>query len=122
MLPRLCLAVVLLCGFVLIGTAAAGAATNPAAAAAPATAEGVQITIDNFTFSPVQITAPVGARVSWTNRDDIPHTVTDAGDPRRFKSGALDTGDSFAVTFDKPGTYSYFCSLHPHMQGSILIR
>jgi plastocyanin len=92
------------------------------AAIATAPANDAQVTIDNFTFSPAQVVVPVGTRVTWTNRDDIPHTVTGSDDPRTMKSQPLDTGESFAFTFGKPGTYSYFCSLHPHMQGTVVVR
>ena len=80
------------------------------------------VTIDNFTFAPAQITVAHGTKVTWSNRDDIPHTVTDAGQPRAFKSAALDTGDKFSFVFASPGTYHYFCSLHPHMQGTVVVQ
>ena len=79
--------------------------------------DDTKVNIDNFTFSPAQITVAPGTKITWTNRDDIPHTVTDAGKPRTFKSAALDTGDAFSFAFSTPGTYYNFCSLHPHMQG-----
>ena len=88
----------------------------------PARAAGVQATIDNFTFSPPVLTVPAGTMVTWTNRDDIPHTVTDADHPREIKSTALDTGDTYSRTFTAPGTYHYFCSLHPHMQGTVVVQ
>ena len=78
-------------------------------------------TIDNFTFSPAVLTVPAGAKVTWTNHDDIPHTVTSAATPRLFHSGPLDTGDSFSFVFDAPGEYKYFCALHPHMQGTVVV-
>src|SRR5215218_4689422 len=78
------------------------------------------VSIDNFTFSPAVITVPAGTRVVWTNRDDIPHTVVGADDPRALRSPPLDTDDRFA--FAAPGTYRYFCSLHPHMQGTVVVR
>lgn len=81
-----------------------------------------QVTVDNFSFSPAEVTVAPGTRVVWTNRDDIPHTVTDRDPPRAMRSQPLDTGESFSFTFDKPGTYSYFCSLHPHMQGTVVVR
>ena len=86
-----------------------------------------QVTIDNFSFNPAALTIPAGTRVTWTNRDDIPHTVTDATDPRGTKSGgtksgALDTGASHARTFATAGTFAYFCSLHPHMQGTVVVH
>jgi plastocyanin len=81
-----------------------------------------EVTIDNFSFNPAQLTVAPGTKVNWTNRDDIPHTVTDAGDPRAFKSAPLDTGDAFSYVFQKPGTYHYFCSLHAHMTGTIVVQ
>jgi len=77
--------------------------------------------IDNFSFAPATLSVARGTKVSWTNRDDIPHTVTSAATPRVFHSGALDTGDSFGFTFDAPGEYKYFCALHPHMQGTVVV-
>ncbi|MBV9735081.1 MAG: cupredoxin family copper-binding protein [Acidisphaera sp.] len=80
------------------------------------------ITIDNFSFTPARVTVPAGTHVVWTNRDDIPHTVTSDDKPRTLKSSPLDTGDQYSMTFDKPGTYAYFCSLHPHMQGTVVVQ
>ncbi len=80
------------------------------------------VTIDNFSFTPAQLTVAPGTKVTWTNRDDIPHTVTDADDPRAFKSPPLDTGDAFSYVFQKPGSYHYFCSLHAHMTGTIVVQ
>ena len=91
-------------------------------AAPPALAEDAAVSIDNFTFSPPELTVATGTRITWTNNDDIPHTVVDAGNPKETKSPPLDSGDSFARIFDKPGTYHYFCSLHPHMQGTIVVQ
>jgi amicyanin len=88
----------------------------------PARAADAQATIDNFAFSPAVLTVSVGTKVTWTNRDDIPHTVTDADHPREIKSPALDTGESYSRTFTAPGTYHYFCSLHPHMQGTVVVK
>ncbi len=86
----------------------------------PAFAE--QVVIDDFAFAPAQVTVKPGATITWTNRDDMPHTVTDTATPRAFRSEALDTGDSFSFTFTQPGTYHYFCSLHPHMQGTVVVQ
>ena len=80
------------------------------------------ITVDNFTFAPPVLTVAAGTRVVWTNRDDIPHTVVGADDPRALRSPPLDTDDRFAFAFAAPGTYRYFCSLHPHMQGTVVVR
>jgi plastocyanin len=81
--------------------------------------EDVKVTIDNFTFSPAALTVKVGTTVTWKNQDDIPHTVVSAG---KFKSKALDTDDSFSFTFAATGDYTYFCSLHPHMTGTIKVE
>jgi plastocyanin len=78
------------------------------------------ISIDNFAFSQPTITVPAGTKVTWVNHDDMLHTVMDEG--KSFKSDPLDSGDSFSHVFDKPGTYKYFCSLHPHMQGTVVVQ
>jgi plastocyanin len=83
-------------------------------------AAGAEVKIDNFSFSPATITVPVGATIRWTNHDDIPHTVV--SDDKTFKSKALDTDDQFTYTFTKPGTYSYFCSIHPKMTAKVLVQ
>jgi plastocyanin len=79
------------------------------------------VSIDNFSFSPKTLTVKVGTTVTWTNRDDIPHGLgwTNNSFP---KSKALDTDDTTTVTFTTPGTYQYFCYLHPHMVGSIVVE
>lgn len=79
------------------------------------------VTIDNFSF-PEQITVAANTKVIWSNRDDIPYTITDAAEPLAFKSPPLDNGDSFSHVFAKAGTYHYFCSLHPHMQGTVVVK
>ncbi len=85
--------------------------------AAPATAE---VKIDNFSFGPGTLTVPVGATVTWTNRDDIPHTVVST--EGAFKSKVLDTDEKFSFTFNKAGTFSYFCSIHPKMTGKVVVQ
>ena len=82
-------------------------------------AQEVQVMIDNFTFSPAELTVKVGDTVTWTNRDDIPHTVVSAG---KFRSKALDTDNTYSFTFASTGEYKYFCSLHPHMTGMIKVE
>ena len=77
------------------------------------------VTIDNFTFGPPELTVKVGSTVNWTNHDDIPHTIVSAG---KFRSKTLDTDDSFSFTFTTPGTYKYFCSLHPHMTATVVVE
>ena len=84
----------------------------------PATNE---VAIDNFRFSPQTLTVAVGTKVTWINRDDVPHTVTSI-DKKTFVSPALDTDEKFAYTFDAPGTNSYYCSVHPHMKGRIIVQ
>src|SRR6202023_1373264 len=86
---------------------------------AHAYAEDASITIDNFTFTPAELTVKVGTTVTWTNHDDIPHTIVSAG---KFRSKALDTDNSFSFTFTAAGDYKYFCSLHPHMTGTIKVE
>ena len=95
----------------------AQAQSSPAAQNNAAT---VDVKIDNFSFSPATITVPVGTTVRWTNRDDIPHTVVE--DKQVFKSKTLDTDEQFSYTFTKPGTYSYFCSIHPKMTGKVVVQ
>jgi plastocyanin len=85
----------------------------------PATAE---VKIDNFSFGPATLTVGVGTSVTWINRDDIPHTVVSTDDPKAFKSKVLDTDEKFSFTFGKPGTYPYFCSLHPKMTGKVVVQ
>lgn len=84
-----------------------------------ARAEDMKVTIDNFTFTPAELTVKVGTTVTWNNHDDIPHTVVSAG---KFRSKALDTDDSFSFTFTTAGEYKYFCSLHPHMTGTVKVE
>ncbi len=85
--------------------------------AAPAVAE---VKIDNFSFTPQVITVKTGTTIAWTNHDDIPHTVV--SDEQLFKSKTLDTDDKFSTVLTKPGTYSYFCSIHPKMTGKIIVE
>ena len=82
-------------------------------------AEETKVTIDNFTFAPAELTVKVGTTVTWSNHDDIPHTVVSAG---KFRSKAMDTDGSFSFTFTEAGEYKYFCSLHPHMTGVVKVE
>jgi plastocyanin len=86
-----------------------------------ARAEEVTVKIDNFTFTPETLAVKPGTTVKWTNADDIPHTVTSAA-RGVFKSKALDTDDSYSFTFQEPGTFEYFCSLHPHMTATVTVE
>jgi plastocyanin len=96
-----------------VGSRSVTANDQPAAA-------NTAVTIDNFVFGPQTITVPVGATVTWTNKDDIPHTTvsTDA----MFKSKVMDTDEKFSYTFSKAGTYPYYCSIHPKMTGKIVVQ
>jgi plastocyanin len=98
----------------------AGRQTTQAAVPAAPPAAGAEVKIDNFSFTPATLTVAVGTQVTWTNRDDIPHTIV--SDDKTFKSNALDTDEKFTYTFAKAGTYSYFCSIHPKMKGTIVVQ
>ncbi len=88
-------------------------------AAAPAAHD---VVIDNYSFGPATLTVARGTTVTWTNKDDDPHTVVADGDPKPFKSSALDTDDSFTFTFNEAGTFKYFCTIHPRMQGTVIVQ
>ena len=78
------------------------------------------VTVKNFDFHPMAIAIPVGATVTWKNLDGEPHTVTSVDG--LFRSGALDTGDSYSFRFAKPGVYRYLCSIHPRMVGAVTVQ
>ena len=103
-----------------LGLPATGSGQSTATALQEAKAAPVEVKIDNFSFSPATITVPAGTTVRWTNRDDIPHTVV--SDKEIFKSKTLDTDDQFSYSFTKPGTYDYFCSIHPKMTGKVVVQ
>src|SRR5262245_54908102 len=91
-------------------------------AAGPATLAGAaerhkpaEVKVDNFSFGPETVTVPLNTTVTWVNRDDVPHVI--ASTDGVFRSKALDTDDKYSFTFDKPGTYAYFCAIHPKMVG-----
>jgi amicyanin len=79
-----------------------------------------EIVIDNFTFGPQELSVAVGTTVKWVNHDDIPHNVVNKD--KAFRSKALDTDDSYSFKFASAGTFDYFCGLHPHMQGKIIVK
>lgn len=81
---------------------------------------GPKISIENFQFSPTTVTVPVGTTVTWTNNDGELHTVTSS--EKVFASAGLDAGEAFSYTFSTPGTYTYYCTLHPHMTGTIIVK
>ena len=90
-------------------------------AVSTARAEAVQVTIDNFTFGPQVVTVKPGDTVTWTNRDDIPHNVRSAPGGT-WKCAVMDTGNTCDITFKEPGTFKYFCALHPHMTGTVIVK
>jgi plastocyanin len=96
-----------------VAVSAASSAPSPAAAT-------MEVKIDNFSFGPTSITVAVGTTVTWTNRDDIPHTVVSTDGV--FKSKVMDTDEKFSFTFTKAGTFAYFCSIHPKMTGTVVVQ
>ena len=104
----------------LLGIGALRSGPQKVAAAAPQKSEAAEVMIDNFSFGPAELTVPAGTTVTWTNRDDIPHTVRSTDGT--FKSKVLDTDEKFSFTFNKAGTYPYFCSLHPKMTAKVIVQ
>ncbi len=102
------------------GIGALGAGQKYFAASAQQKPEITEIKIDNFSFGPATLTVSVGTTVTWTNRDDIPHTVVSTDGV--FKSKVLDTDEKFSFTFSKAGTYPYFCSIHPKMTAKVVVQ
>ena len=80
----------------------------------------VQIVIDNFVFTPSDVTVAPGTKVTWINKDDAPHTATSVD--KKFNSGGLDTDDKFSFVFNDKGEYPYICTLHPQMKASIKVK
>ncbi len=95
-------------------------AASPVAAAQAPAAAGPTVKIDNFVFGPDTVTVTVGTTVTWINQDDIPHNVV--ATDKSFKSRVMDTDERFSFTFTKPGEYGYFCGLHPHMTGKVIVK
>jgi plastocyanin len=103
------------------------AARHPDMPAAKVTPKEVKaavakVFIDNFAYDPPRLVVRPGTRVTWVNRDDVPHTVTSSDEPKKFASGALDTDEQFSHTFDAPGTYPYFCGVHPKMTAQVVVK
>jgi amicyanin len=117
---RRSVSIALFIAVVALGIAALGA--KNLAVAAQQKAQNVEVKIDNFSFGPAALTVSVGSTVTWTNRDDIPHTIVSTDDPKVFKSKVLDTDEKFSFTFTKAGTYAYFCSIHPKMTGKVVVQ
>src|SRR5581483_2412737 len=97
-----------------------GGSTEKAPALVAVSATAAEVNIDNFSFTPGAVTVRPGTQVTWTNRDDMPHTIDSA--QGKFKSAALDTDEKFQFRFTEAGEYPYFCRIHPKMTGSIVVR
>ena len=82
---------------------------------------GNAVTIKNFAFAPAALTVKVGTTVTWTNQDSDAHTVTSQGSSSPLSSAALNTGQTYSYTFTKPGTYAYFCTIHPFMTATVTV-
>jgi plastocyanin len=98
---------------------------TPQPQSAPASADSssgevVQVSIDNFSFTPQKLTVKKGTIISWTNHDDIPHTVDQ--DDHAFASSVLDTNQKFQRAFKDPGQFPYYCRLHPKMTGTVVVE
>ena len=120
--------IVILAGFLTVGVLVSVRGQNSASAQAgmsqasdKSEMAGNQVTIDNFSFTPPALTIPAGSTVTWTNKDDVPHTVVETNN-HKFKSKALDTDETFSFTFNEPGTYEYFCSVHPKMVAKVIVE
>jgi plastocyanin len=107
---------IIVCAAVLLAGAIAERGRTEKAPSSP-----VEVKIDNFAFEPATLTVVAGTTVKWVNHDDIPHTVV-SEDKSTFRSRALDTDESFSYTFSKPGTYPYFCSIHPKMTATVIVQ
>jgi amicyanin len=103
-----------------LGIAGLSAVAGNVTASAQPKPETMEVKIDNFTFGPAELTVKAGTTITWTNRDDIPHTVVSTD--KAFKSKVLDTDEEFSATFRTPGTFSYFCSIHPKMIGKVVVQ
>jgi plastocyanin len=103
----------------LFAAAVTGTASANGLASGPANGPA-EVKIDNFNFMPGDLSVAAGTTVTWVNHDDVPHTVRSVDGA--IKSKALDTDDKFSMTFDKPGTYEYFCSIHPKMTAKVVVK
>ena len=111
-----------LAAILMLGIVVLGVGQKSSAGLAQDKASSLEVKIDNFSFGPASLTVAVGTTVTWTNRDDIPHTVVSTDDAKTFKSKVLDTDEKFSFTFNKAGTYPYFCSIHPKMTGKVIVQ
>ena len=118
--PKLILATAMLGALIWTAASKVSFVARAAGAQGPAKSQGIEVKIDNFSFSPAALKVKAGTQITWTNGDDIPHTVVSNG--QAFKSKVLATGEKFTYTADKPGTYSYSCSIHPNMTGKVVVE
>ena len=105
---------------VLMALAIASITLGRVRAGEPAAAPAAQVTILNYKFDPEVLTVPAGTTVTWVNKDEVPHTVA-SSDKRFPSSSGLDTGEAYSYTFTTPGSYGYYCTLHPFMKGTIVV-
>jgi amicyanin len=110
-----CFWVVIFVMFLLVTTAHGKPPARP-----PAGPPDIQVKVDNFSFMPPDLKVPVGTKVTWVNRDDVPHTVV--SNDGKFSSPALDTDEQFSFTFNEAGTYEYYCSVHPKMTAKVIVQ
>jgi len=90
--------------------------------ASPPETREARVTVEDFKFEPERLSIRPGTKVTWVNKDDEPHSATSSEKPKRFDSGVLDSAQSFSFTFQEPGSFAYFCKLHPHMTGVIVVE
>ena len=119
---RRSVSVAVLIAVAVLGIGAWSVGAKSPGAAAQQKADAPEVKIDNFSFGPSTLAVSVGTTVTWTNRDDIPHTVVSSDDPKVFKSKVLDTDEKFSFKFEKAGTYPYFCSIHPKMTAKVIVQ
>jgi len=98
-----------------------GAAAKSAEAEDAKDAKGTPVAITNFLFEPAELQVPPGTKVTWTNMDDAPHNVQDLSDLNKPLSRDLNKGETFSITYEKPGDYPYLCQLHTYMTGTIKV-
>ncbi len=108
--------VIAFAGLILI----AGIVLRPSKAKGQAAPAAPEVKVDNFTFTPQTLTVSANSTVTWTNKDDVPHVI--ASTDGLFRSKGLDTDDHYSFKFTKPGTYNYFCAIHPKMTGQIVVQ
>jgi plastocyanin len=98
------------------------AGVGGALAQQPVAARSAEIVIENFKFLPTTLTVAPGTAVTWNNHDEEPHNIVNIDQPRRFRSPAVDGGEKYTFVFDQPGTYKYICAVHPHMEGTVIVK